>query len=56
MYLVLEVLQERALKEMLAIPYLVLQAWVSFLRCFRQEWRILLSSKVLNYFEKRLVL
>ena len=36
-YLVFEVFQEREFKEMLAISYLVLQACISFLRCFRQE-------------------
>ena len=37
-YLVLEVFQEREFKEMLAIFFLVLQACISFLRCFRQKW------------------
>ena len=37
---VLEMFQEREFKDMLTISYLVLQACVSFLGCFRQEWRI----------------
>ena len=39
-YLVFEVFPERAFLEMLAVSYLVLQACISFLRCFRQKWCI----------------
>ena len=39
-YLVFKVCQERDFKETLAISFLVLQASISFLRCFRQRWRI----------------
>ena len=39
-HLVFEVFQDKEFKERLAISYLVLQACISFLRCFRQEWRI----------------
>ena len=39
-YLVLGVFQERGFKETLAVAYLILQACISFLRRFRQEWRI----------------
>ena len=39
-YLTLEVFQDKEHKEMLAISYLVLQAGISYFRCFRQKWRI----------------
>ena len=35
-----EVFQDREFMKTLAASYLVLQACVSFLSCFRQEWRI----------------
>ena len=34
-----EVFQERELKEMLAVSYLVLQACVSFFEAFQTKWR-----------------
>ena len=37
-HLALEVFQEIECKEMLALPYLILQACISFLRCLRLEW------------------
>ena len=39
-YLVFEVFQQRESKEMLTVSYLILQACISFLRCFRQKRRI----------------
>ena len=50
-YLVFELSQESELMGMLAISYLVLHACISFLRCFRQEWRTSVCDNFWHFWE-----